>query len=102
MQEFFQSDTWRNQVAGDEVIYRAANASLDLTIERLGRTRFETNLQRFRQAMEAVQEHCGNSPMPCSPGGVRNKQPPCLWNDSGCGNACIDEVAKKLGLLPTN
>jgi hypothetical protein len=101
MQNFFDSDFWRDQIRQDLALYEAVNKSLDLTIDRLGRTGFEANVARFRQAKKMIAIHClPNVTFPCMDGGKYN--PPnktdCLWKDSGCGTGCLDEIATKLDL----
>jgi len=113
------SKAWKSRVYWDRVLYRAANQSLDLTIDRLGRTAFENSLQLFRRAQEMAKEQCvhgtgggGNNTtnatkvvFPCS--ASQNDKPPlrynetdCLWKDSACGSECLDRVATQLGLWP--
>jgi hypothetical protein len=97
MKEFFDQPKWKNSI--DVQLYRAANRSLDLTIERLGKERFQTQLARFQNAQQVVRETCGPSVvLPCGPGGARNRKNDCIWNDSGCGTACLDKVSESLNL----
>ena len=97
MKEYFKSERWKHQVSGDEILYRAVQRSLDLTIDQLGRKEFDAKLREFRELKAIVDKACANATMPCSPGGKRNvRSHGCLWNDSGCGNTCIDEVLKTL------
>jgi hypothetical protein len=97
MKEFFDQPQWKNSI--DVQLYRAANRSLDLTIERLGKERFQTQLARFQNAQQVVRETCGPSVvLPCGPDGRRNRKHDCLWNDSGCGTVCLDKVAESLNL----
>lgn len=77
MQTYFDNDKeWLDMIQYDLALYQAVNASLDLTIDRLGRETFQVKLQEFRQA-----------PTLC-----------CLWKDSGCGTTCLDELAEELSL----
>ena len=100
MQEFFDTnDEWKEMIQYDVAIYKAANASLDLTIEALGRDFFAENLARFKHAREEAQRQCLPTVVfPCDSGGALHKNTDCLWNDSGCGTTCLDRVAEELGL----
>jgi hypothetical protein len=101
MQEFFQSEEWQRRVKADLALYQAANRSLDLTIDKLGRVAFEINLSKFLQAKEVIADRCiPTTVFPCDEGGKRNprNRTDCLWKDSGCGTGCLDEVSTELGL----
>lgn len=99
MQNYFHSKNWRQLVQWDELLYEAANDSLDLTIRALGVAEFETNLARFREARQLARNKCGPLEVfPCTSKGERNRNSDCLWKDSGCGVSCLDEVAKELQL----
>jgi len=100
MKEFFASDVWSKRNVYDLEFYRAANASMDLTIDLLGRDAFEANLQKYRHALEIAAERCLPTTMPCDEGGNyhNEEETDCIWKDSGCGIACLDKVAEDLGL----
>lgn len=101
MQAFLASDEWQSFVRPEEALYRAANRSLDLTIDHLGRDLIESNLARFRQAQKMVTERCSPQVrLPCSAEGVRRQEneTDCLWQDMGCGFDCLDRVATELRL----
>jgi len=94
MGEYFDSPAYRERVHWDELVHRAANRSLDLTIERLGRDDFERNLARFRRAKVAVAEACASVRFPCTAAGVRrnDEETDCFRGDIGCGFDCIDSI----------
>eukprot|EP00977_Amphora_coffeiformis_P015234 scaffold4457_cov169-Amphora_coffeaeformis.AAC.11 len=99
MQEFFQSDVWANTTHEDLALYQAANRSLDLTIDRLGRHEFQTKLVQYQTALEISQERCApNATFPCTKQGFKRNETSCLWKDSGCGSWCLDKVAAYLGI----
>jgi len=100
MRRYFASDEWHDRIRYDSLLYRAANRSLDLTIdEKFGRSAFERQLSRFVNARRVAQEECfPEAIFPCSEGGEYNNQTNCIWNDSGCGNDCLDRVATELNL----
>lgn len=102
MKEFFASRDWADTIQEDLALYRAVYRSLDLTIERLGRSKFEAMLATYRFALQMAQDRCNSNPQeavfPCRPDGKRNKKTDCLWKDSGCGATCLDQVASDLGI----
>lgn len=99
MQSYFQKPKWRAMVKWDETLYRAANRSLDLTIESLGREDFDSNLELFRHALKVAEERCiPLEVFPCTSDGKHNPNKDCLWKDSACGSSCLDRVAEDLNL----
>ena len=100
MQEFFDTNKkWQSMVAYDRALYKAANASMDLTIDALGRDRFESTLAKFRRAQTVAQETClAGTVFPCDNAGRERNDTDCIWNDSGCGVTCLDKIAFDLGL----
>jgi hypothetical protein len=102
MEQFFQTEFWRNYTQADEVVYQAAKRSLELTIDALGPDLVARELQLFRKAQAMAYDKCAaTTQFPCNEKGQdRRKQADCLHNDSGCGYKCLDEVAKKLKKLP--
>ena len=94
---FLESEEWYNFTVGDNLVYRAANASLDATIASMDRAEFEKNLRIYRWALQQVEQSCrSNTTFPCSPSGKRNFNNDCMVWDSGCAMECIDVVAKGL------
>jgi hypothetical protein len=101
IQEYVQSDEWKDMMKWDNLLYEAVNQSLDATIEWLGRSEFEKQLQRFQHAQTITSERCRDTAIfPCSDTGDSRKswETNCLFVDAGCGYPCIDVVAKELGL----
>ena len=95
MAEYFASDEWKEIVRWDEILYAAANRSLDLTIDRLGRDEFQIQLKQFQYYKHHVETKCvPEVRMPCSPEGVKRdpQDVDCLFNDMGCGFDCIDQI----------
>jgi hypothetical protein len=94
MSSFFESPQWLEMTKWDRLLYQAANRSLDLTIDRLGRDRFNKNLREFRYMNKVAQDRClPLNVFPCTSTGQHNKNESCLWSDSGCGYKCLDQVA---------
>ena len=95
---FYNSNFWRANNYGDFLLHEAANQSLDMTIERIGRERFEMELKEFRRRLALVHEQCtlkGRVILPCSDEGVKQRKASklnCYFEDIGCGHKCIDEV----------
>jgi hypothetical protein len=94
MQEFLDSDLWRNISYWDRVLHQAADRSLDLTIDRLGRDKVAANVAQYKQLQERGRVAClHKTTFPCSEGGEKAWVTDCIWRDSGCGCECLDEVA---------
>jgi Sulfotransferase family len=99
MRTFFESDYWNEIIKWDRALYEAANRSLDLTIDRMGRELFNEKLARFRSSNQAARDRClPQNVFPCTATGEHNKNASCLWSDSGCGYKCLDKVANELEL----
>lgn len=78
----------------DEVLHKAANISLDLTIERLGREDFQRQLEHFRRVQTEVGKACSRKVVfPCTSTGRRvpPRRTDCLNGDNGCGFECMDD-----------
>lgn len=101
MLAYFASPHWKWAVHWDEVLYHAANRSLDLTIEYLGRDAFEMRLSEFRHVKRIVDQECGTVVrFPCTRDGVRrtDQDTDCLVSDLGCGFQCMDGVFSRMKL----
>ena len=101
MKEFIESDEWKELIKEDLALYKAANHSLDMTIERLGRAKFEHNLAKYKAALAEGNKRCRDRTVfPCTKDGVKvhPADTDCLWSDAGCGANCLDEVAHDLQL----
>lgn len=102
MKHFFESSSaWKELIRTDALLHQAANRSLDLTIERLGRERFHQALGRFQQALRHINDVCvSNITFPCNAAGQKLKasDSDCMWLDSGCGTTCLDKVADEWDL----
>ncbi|KAG7345695.1 galactose-3-O-sulfotransferase [Nitzschia inconspicua] len=101
IQQYIESDEWKDVVKWDNVLYQAVNQSLDATIDSLGRSAFEQQLKRFQHAQKVVSERCNDKAIfPCSKTGEHREswETNCLFRDAGCGFPCLDEVAHELKL----
>ena len=98
VKEYVESDQWYAKNYGDYLLYAAANRSLDLTIEGLGRDRFEGALRKYRQAKVLVDERCESKALPpCSANGTNQyalSEQDCYSFDEGCGYPCVDALLK--------
>ena len=98
VKEHLSSNTWYAQNYGDYVLHAAANASLDTTIDALGRTRVEETVEKFRRLKSLANEKCASRAFyPCSKEGeeqLEKAKESCYvyGKDFGCGYQCIDEM----------
>lgn len=86
MQAFLESDEWKEKSHWDTVFYQAANRSLDLTIDKLGREKFYRNVAMYERARQRSEQVClHHVTFPCSEGGdfTPAEWTSCLWKDSG-------------------
>jgi Galactose-3-O-sulfotransferase len=100
MQKFFEtSEEWFSFSYGDDLLYRAVNASLDRTIAGMDPAIFSRNIQRLRWALNKADEICRSQVVfPCSENGKYVPENDCLIWDSACGMDCLDELARTLDL----
>ena len=101
MKRHLQSAEWQNYVAPEVALWKAVNTSLDLTIDRLGRTKVQANVALFQKVLTAVAQRCTNmTKFPCSSEGepISPEETDCLVVDMGCGLDCIDGVADAFAL----
>ena len=61
MREYFASQEWKAEIAGDAFLYAGANLSLDRTIEKIGKEMFRAKLGRFQELKDAVSKFCGSA-----------------------------------------
>ena len=94
-----ESDMWYAQNYGDFVLHAAVNASLDKTIEALGKERFRVSLEEFRYLKGEAEYKCSDSAIwPCSSTGDsqwNSSITNCYNKDEGCGYPCIDELTSR-------
>ena len=97
MEEYFASESWQKSIAADMALYRAAWASLDRTIDSLGRKKFEVELSEFRLLLQEAQEYCKSRYLDyCDDQGeVRTNTTGCVLWHLGCGNDCLDEFSSQ-------
>lgn len=95
MKEFFASEYWKQYMAVDNLLYAAAKKSLDNTIDALGRSEVERQLQIFKEAQAYTQKACKDRTIyRCNSKGqfVGANNSTCYMWDIGCGFDCLNEV----------
>jgi hypothetical protein len=86
----------------DFFLHAVVNRSLDMTIDSVGRGRFDREFDLYRRAKKVAEDHCLDvAVFPC----IREGDPPlpesrnsCLFGDIGCGYACVQRVLRKYDL----
>ena len=80
MKDFFDSREWQELIRIDQALYLAANQSMDLTIDRLGRDKFEATLIKFKNAQKYAEDKCLQvTRFPCSESGESLNHTDCIW-----------------------
>ena len=96
LQRYLDSDHFRAQSYGDLILHQAANYSLDMTIDRLGKGRFNAALKEFQYWKQREENECARKvQFPCSSDGTPQwdvSEKNCYLNDMGCGHQCIDDM----------
>lgn len=99
VQAYLASDDWRAQNYGDYLLHAAANQSLDLTIDRIGREKFQEAYTKYKRLQAKATETCASKAIfPCSPKGVPQRsqsRKDCYAQDFGCGYKCIDDMLSR-------
>jgi hypothetical protein len=91
VQAYFQSDAWKAMNYADYVLYYTVHASLDRTIQRIGRDRFHAALNEYRALKAMVLEACGERlGYGCTSTGIPLPADECYKRDFGCGYRCVD------------
>lgn len=95
MKDFFVSEEWEKTIQHDLMLYEAANASLDRTIDALGRKEFKSKLLAFQQGLTVAAENCrGRVIGICSESGEEIPRPnrTCYVWSEGCDHECLNEI----------
>lgn len=97
MQTYFSSAEWQDRIQYDHALYVAANRSLDMTIQLLGRSEVQANLKRYRSMQVIAEREClPVTVFPCDAQGRPNRVNDCLRSDLACGLDCLDRVAERM------
>lgn len=97
IKEYLSSKEWKRVNDWDEILHKAANRSLDLTIEQLDRAEFEMKLREFQRIQRAVVQKC-KIIVPCNTAGIPpipQEETDCIVRDSGCGFDCMDDYFRQ-------
>ena len=97
LQEYFTNNaSWHAMNYGDYLLHRAANISLDRTIDVvIGRTRFEQAFETYQYFKRLADDQCTEVEQPCSSRGIYQPNVAsqfCYQSDYGCGYPCIDHL----------
>ena len=80
----------------DMILYQAVNASLDLTIDALGRDRVVAGVAEYNKLAAKNKRDCEQHAIfPCPHTGPNHQnmsQQDCYFKDSGCGHSCTDKA----------
>jgi hypothetical protein len=100
MKEYVYSSTFEAFTEADVMVYKAINASLDLTIQELGQKKVDAAVKQLQWAQGIVKERCSQSiKFPCSSNGEAQELNDCLIADVACGYQCLDQVGRDLDEL---
>jgi hypothetical protein len=99
--EYLKSDAFTAMNYADYLLYHAADVSLNLTIQHIGRDKFDKALADFRALKQRVQEACGER---LGSGCTSDGKPilpreSCYMRDFGCGYKCINEVLSEIAKI---
>lgn len=82
----------------DYILYAAANRSLDLTIDLLGRDTVERRVVEYKALLTKNSDACHDTAIfPCPitlPNHTARSRADCYYNDAGCGHRCTDEALR--------
>eukprot|EP00546_Thalassionema_frauenfeldii_P005661 CAMPEP_0178928824 /NCGR_PEP_ID=MMETSP0786-20121207/20164_1 /TAXON_ID=186022 /ORGANISM="Thalassionema frauenfeldii, Strain CCMP 1798" /LENGTH=363 /DNA_ID=CAMNT_0020604823 /DNA_START=120 /DNA_END=1211 /DNA_ORIENTATION=- len=96
MKDFFASEEWQQDYIGaDNMLYNAANKSLDKTIDSLGRTEVERQVKIFEKALDYSNQQCVDKTFyRCNRKGqfIGQKASCYLW-DIGCDHDCLSSIS---------
>ena len=94
--EYLSSKEWHQEIYGDILLHSVINKSLDLTIEMIGREKFEQQYNEYTRLKNLAGEVCSPTAIfPCSADGAhqgRMSRENCYNKDWGCGYPCLDQL----------
>lgn len=95
VKQFMNSSKYMDQNA-DFLLYYAVNLSLDRTIRSLGSLRVQERATQLRQLQQLADDRCRDKTLfPCSADGTYNANTTCYFDDSGCGQECVNQVMEE-------
>lgn len=94
--EFLSSKNWLAMNYADYLLIEAASQSIDLTIDAIGRKRFEEAFEAFQTLKKRALRQCEEEAIfPCSSTGhlqEERSESNCYYKDAGCGYPCLDAM----------
>ena len=97
VKDYFDSSEWKDKIQSDVALWKAVNRSLDETIDKLGRKKFNEQVKNYQRLTQVVKDQClSEAIFPCSDDGTQNKNSNenCYHADWGCGYKCIDRIVE--------
>mmetsp|Transcript_16508 Transcript_16508/g.20178 ORF Transcript_16508/g.20178 Transcript_16508/m.20178 type:complete len:464 (-) Transcript_16508:156-1547(-) len=98
--DFLKTPPYLAMTYADQILYRASNISLDLTIkETIGADLFYKSLKEYQRLADQAQDYCGiRLGSGCYENGTKTVPiEPCYVADFLCGYKCLDEVVEQSG-----
>jgi hypothetical protein len=94
MKQWFQNSTaWHEYAKDDILLYRVVLASLDRTIDSLGRDEVEQQVKQLEQALLYADKVCAHTAVyPCSADGKKQNPTTCIAHDWACAYKCIETL----------
>ena len=92
---FLSSKEWQTKNYGDFLLIEAVSQSIDLTIENIGRKRFDKAYDIFQDLKKRTVKECEDKAIfPCSAIGQFQEESTsnCYHKDGGCGFPCFDAM----------
>lgn len=94
--KYLSSKEWHQEIYGDVLLHSIINKSLDLTIEMIGKEKFEQQYNEYKRLKNLADELCSPTAIfPCSANGVnqvKQSRENCYNKDWGCGYPCLDQL----------
>ena len=93
---FLSSKDWLARNYADYLLSEAVSQSIDLTIDSIGRNKFDEAFETFQNMKKYAWEECDDKAIfPCNSTGHPQQKASelnCYWKDSGCGYPCLDAL----------
>ena len=75
VKDYFDSSEWKDKIQLDVALWKAVNRSLDETIDKLGRKKFNEQFKNYQRLSQVVKDQCSSEAIfPCSDDGTQNKK----------------------------
>ena len=94
--KYLSSKEWHQEIYSHVLLHSMINKSLDLTIEMVGKEKFEQQYNEYKRLKNLADELCTPTAIfPCSANGVnqvKQSRENCYNKDWGCGYPCLDQL----------